>query len=164
MFKMNFPNLNKQYQWSAFSGYAFTEFSEVLESVLNKNNIQFNKLRTTVPMLQRFFLGGGSEGIEYQMSFKNNKIGIQLIPAFTDPITKLVFGVVSSERKIKKMQNVCVVQIFYRKHSLSFIRKIMSEINSIKVQNLWDLKHHPRFQTGLMLSYRTRKKWVKLIS
>jgi len=144
--------------WSAFAGQSMTSLTHNLENVLQTMNIDYEKQAYFVPSLQSLFLGGGKKGKQFKINGKNG-IMIKFIPAFADPITRVVFGFTSSEKKIKDMQKVSVVEINFNVQDETLVGKIFKKVNNHFQRPLWDISHHPRFQTAVVLARRIRRQW-----
>jgi hypothetical protein len=153
----------KPQQWSSFAGSSIDTLSERIEHALKRRKVSFDRKPLNVPSLQAFFLGGGHQGVNFQIHDGNHDCHIQLVPAFADPVTRVVFSFTSSEKKIKQMRQVCVVQIRYRGDTQSLVSELLRDVNRESEQPLWVISHHPRFQTGIFLARRVRRAWRKWV-
>ncbi|MGM8212931.1 hypothetical protein ACLIBH_09070 [Virgibacillus sp. W0430] len=155
-------NSKKKTKWANFAGQSTEKLCKQFEHILCNQQILFKKQTYLLPALQALFLGGGNKGTKFIIG-DNADISVTFIPAFADPMTKLIFSFTSTEKKINDMKNVSVIELHFNKNNETVVKQLMNNLNATYEQPLWNISHHPRFQTGIFLAARIRKKWDKWV-
>lgn len=151
----------KLYSWSEFTGQSIKSMEEYLKKEMNIQGLDFLKSSYQLSRVQAIVLGGGNKGTVYYIKTNLGDIRIIIFPALADPITRLTFSFMATADRIHKMENICVLKILYSEGATNIVRKLFVGINKKLKKPLWDITHHPRFQTALLLDRRVRRNWKK---
>lgn len=148
----------KKRSWSEFAGQSKTTIEKQMKKVLNDEQIPFTKNPFTLGNVQALFLGGGKLGTVYHIG-EAGEAKIYILPAFADPVTRVVFTFTGTADKIRRMENVSVIKIDYDDETEKTIRHILRATNKKIEKPFWNINHHPRFQTAMLLNRRVKRKW-----
>lgn len=160
---MNVRTKRKKWTWSEFAGQSKRVLEKQIERVLKNYRIPFTKNTFILGRVQSLFLGGGNSGTVYRIR-DLGEVKIYILPAFADPITRVVFTFTGTEEKIKRMKRISVIKVDYDNQTKKMLRNVLRDINKKLEKPLWNINHHPRFQTGVLLSQRVKWKWKKWLA
>jgi hypothetical protein len=143
-------------KWSTFNGFGIEEFAEILESVLHDLGYQYTVSSVMAKWGERVMLGSYCN----PLLFNIGNIEIRLTPAYADPMTRLVFSIMSSKSVLNDMRRVSVVTISpINNETKPMIGSIMSELVCRLPHPPWKINHHPRFRSSPLLALRVKKMW-----
>ncbi len=143
-------------KWSSFNGFGLEEFAEVLKGVLHDAGYNYSVKPVLPKWGERVMLGSYCN----PLLFKIEDFEIRLTPAYADPMTRLVFSIMSSKSVLNDMRKVSVVTISpINNKTKPIIGSIMSELVRRLPHPPWKINHHPRFRSSPLLALKVKKMW-----